>query len=65
MADNFSVEEIEELQKVFSLHKNDGDEKIARDELRAIVKSLGDDPSDEELEELMSEVGVKISDSQI
>jgi len=47
-----------ELREAFCLFDIDGDGKITRDELGTVMKSLGMNPSDDQLREMIDEVDI-------
>lgn len=49
---------IVELREAFCLFDIDGDGKITTDELGTVMKSLGMEPSDEQLREMIDEVDI-------
>eukprot|EP01010_Urceolus_cornutus_P001255 NODE_1785_length_757_cov_233.840395_g1387_i0.p1 GENE.NODE_1785_length_757_cov_233.840395_g1387_i0~~NODE_1785_length_757_cov_233.840395_g1387_i0.p1 ORF type:complete len:198 (-),score=61.37 NODE_1785_length_757_cov_233.840395_g1387_i0:162-701(-) len=53
-----SQEQIEDFREVFHLFDKDGDNSIAVVELRTAMKSLGLNPTEEEVKEMISEVDV-------
>jgi len=44
------------LEAAFSLFDKDGDGKISRKELGVVMKSLGQNPSESELQDMVNEV---------
>ncbi|XP_042436443.1 calmodulin-like protein 11 [Zingiber officinale] len=54
--DVLTEEQIMEFQEAFCLFDKDGDGCITMQELTTVIKSLGQNPSDEELQEMMREV---------
>lgn len=50
------MEQIEELKEAFSLFDQDGSGSIEKDELGAVMRSLGQNPTEAELDEMMAEV---------
>lgn len=58
MAAKLSEEEIEELREAFSIFDRDGSGSITSKELGIAMRSLGQNPSEEELETMMAEVDI-------
>lgn len=58
MADNLTDEKIEEFKKAFKIFDKDKDGYITIKELGEIMKSLGQIPSETELEDMINEVDV-------
>ncbi|KAH7543239.1 calmodulin-like protein 11 [Ziziphus jujuba] len=56
MADVLSEEQIAEFQEAFCLFDRDGDGCITIDELATAIKSLDQNPTEEELKNMISEV---------
>ncbi|XP_042464040.1 calmodulin-like [Zingiber officinale] len=56
MALLLSEEQITEFQEAFCLFDRDGDGRITLEELGAVIKSLGQSPSEEELREMIQEI---------
>ena len=56
MADQFSEETKAEFQEAFNLFDKDGDGTITIDELATVMKSLGQKPTLQELEDMIKEV---------
>ena len=56
MADTLTDEQIAELKKVFALFDEDGDGKITTKELGTMMRSLGQNPTEAELRDLINEV---------
>ncbi|KAH7652276.1 EF-hand-containing protein [Dioscorea alata] len=54
--DLLSEEQISEFQEAFCLFDKDGDGCITLDELATVIKSLGQNPTEEELHDMISEV---------
>ncbi|THU74099.1 hypothetical protein C4D60_Mb04t29780 [Musa balbisiana] len=54
--DILTDEQIIEFQEAFCLFDKDGDGCITLEELGTVIKSLGQDPSEEELQEMIREV---------
>eukprot|EP00536_Pseudo-nitzschia_multiseries_P002086 jgi/Psemu1/235350/estExt_Genewise1.C_280011 len=55
MADQYSEEQIAEFKEAFSLFDKDGDGTIDSEELGGILRSLGNQPTEEEIEDMMRE----------
>ena len=56
MAQNWSEEQIAEFKEAFSLFDKDGDGTITLEELRTVMQSLGQNPTDQELIDMIREV---------
>mmetsp|Transcript_81895 Transcript_81895/g.198441 ORF Transcript_81895/g.198441 Transcript_81895/m.198441 type:complete len:156 (-) Transcript_81895:38-505(-) len=56
MADTLSEDQIAEFKEAFSLFDVNGDGSITTDELGTVMRSLGQDPSEEELQKMVDEV---------
>ncbi|KAL3873879.1 hypothetical protein ACJMK2_036962 [Sinanodonta woodiana] len=56
--DPLTDEQIAELREAFSLFDKDGDGDISVKELGSVMKSLGQNPSEKELEDMIREVDV-------
>ncbi|KAL7081155.1 hypothetical protein ACP275_14G021600 [Erythranthe tilingii] len=56
MADALNEEQIVEFQEAFSLFDKDGDGCITIEELATVIRSLDQNPTEEELREMMNEV---------
>ncbi|XP_020092609.1 neo-calmodulin-like [Ananas comosus] len=54
--DKLNEEEISEFQDAFSLFDKDGDGCITSEELETVIKSLGQNPSKEELHEMIRDI---------
>ncbi|URE21502.1 hypothetical protein MUK42_10586 [Musa troglodytarum] len=54
--DLLTEEQISEFQEAFCLFDKDGDGCITLEELGTVIKSLGQNPSEEELQEMIREV---------
>ena len=52
----FTVEQIAELKEAFSLFDQDGSGSIEKEELGAVMRSLGQNPTEAELDDMMNEV---------
>jgi len=55
MADQYSEEQIAEFKEAFSLFDKDGDGTIDSEELGTVLRSLGNQPTDEEVEDMIRE----------
>ncbi|CZR64427.1 probable calmodulin [Phialocephala subalpina] len=51
----FTREQVEEFKRVFSLFDKNGDGNITSSELGAVMKSLGQNPSETELQDIVNE----------
>ena len=56
MAKELSEEQIEEFREAFLLFDKDGDGTITTIELGTVMRSLGQNPTEEELQEMINEV---------
>ena len=56
MADNLSEEQIAEFKEAFSLFDKDGDQTITTKELGTVMRSLGQNPTEAELQDMINEV---------
>merc|ERR1712099_212252 len=56
MADQLTEEQIAEFKEAFSLFDKDGDGKITTKELGTVMRSLGQNPKEEELNEMINEI---------
>ena len=56
MADQLTKEQIAEFKMVFSLFDKDGDGSITTNELGTVLRLLGQNPTEVELEDLINEV---------
>ena len=56
MADQLTKEQIGEYKMVFSLFDKDGDGSITTNELGTVLRLLGQNPTEVELEDLINEV---------
>ena len=56
MADKLSQRELAEFKEVFSMFDRDGDGTIDADELGTVMGSLGINPSDAEIQQMIEEV---------
>ena len=53
---NWTEDQIAEFKEAFALFDKDGDGTITEIELRTVMQSLGQDPTDQELKEMISEI---------
>lgn len=53
MADNLSQEQVQEFQEAFSLFDKDNSRRIPAKELGTVMRALGQNPSESELEEIL------------
>ncbi|TEB30939.1 calmodulin [Coprinellus micaceus] len=56
MADQLSEEQISEFKEAFSLFDKDGDGTITTKELGTVMRSLGQNPTEAELQDMINEV---------
>merc|ERR1712222_232143 len=56
MADQLTEEQIAEFKEAFSLFDKDGDGQITTKELGTVMRSLGQNPSESELQDMINEV---------
>ena len=56
MADNLTEEQIAEFKEAFSLFDKDGDGTITTKELGVVMRSLGQSPTEAELQDMITEV---------
>ena len=56
MADNLTEEQIAEFKEAFSLFDKDGDGTITTKELGSVMRSLGQNPTEAELQDMINEV---------
>ena len=56
MAGELGPEELEEWRTIFNLFDVDGDESITCQELGVVLRSMGQNPSDQELKEMINEM---------
>ena len=56
MADQLSNEQISEFKEAFSLFDKDGDGTITTKELGTVMRSLGQNPTEAELQDMINEV---------
>jgi len=55
MADHYTEEQIAEFKEAFSLFDKDGDGTIDNEELGTVLRSLGNQPTDEDVEDMIRE----------
>ncbi|KAF1345104.1 putative calmodulin [Delphinella strobiligena] len=58
MAEGFDDEQMKELKEVFRLFDKDGDGSISVEELGEVMRSLGLNPSNEDLQDIVAEIDV-------
>ena len=56
MADQLTEEQIAEFKEAFSLFDKDGDGTITTKELGTVMRSLGQNPTEAELQDMVNEV---------
>ncbi|CAH2224289.1 calmodulin [Pelobates cultripes] len=56
MAEHLTPEQIEEFKEAFSLYDKDGDGAITTKELDTVIRSLGQNPSEAELQDMFREI---------
>ncbi len=56
MVDQLTEEQIAEFKEAFSLFDRDGDGKITSKELGTVMRSLGQNPTEAELQDMINEV---------
>ncbi|CCA71196.1 probable Calmodulin [Serendipita indica DSM 11827] len=56
MADSLTDEQVSEFKEAFALFDKDGDGTITTKELGTVMRSLGQNPSDSELQDMINEV---------
>ncbi|KMU86505.1 calmodulin [Coccidioides immitis H538.4] len=56
MADSLTEEQVSEYKEAFSLFDKDGDGQITTKELGTVMRSLGQNPSESELQDMINEV---------
>ncbi|CAL9029341.1 unnamed protein product [Prunus brigantina] len=59
MDSDLTDEQVEELKQAFDIFDKDGSGTITTDELRNVLTSLGQTPSEEDLEEFLQQMGGK------
>ncbi|KAI5066871.1 hypothetical protein GOP47_0017399 [Adiantum capillus-veneris] len=73
MAEQLSGDQISEFKEAFSLFDKDGDGCITTKELGTVMRSLGQNPTEAELQEMINEelrhvmtnLGEKLSDEEV
>lgn len=58
MTDELSPEELSNLKEAFSIFDKDGDGTITAKELGTVMRSLGQNPTDQELDDMVKEIDV-------
>jgi len=58
MAEDLTDEQIDEFKEAFNLYDKDGDGTITTSELGTVMRSLGQNPSEAELQDIINEVDV-------
>ncbi|KAF6350898.1 calmodulin 1 [Rhinolophus ferrumequinum] len=58
MADQLTEEQIAEFKEAFSLFDKDGDGTITTKELGTVMRSLGQNPTEAELQDMINEVDI-------
>ncbi|XP_063711105.1 neo-calmodulin-like isoform X5 [Symsagittifera roscoffensis] len=53
---NLTDEQIEEFRKAFKIFDKDGDGNVSTDELGKVMRELGQNPSEDELQEMIEEI---------
>ncbi|KAL5107259.1 Calmodulin [Taenia crassiceps] len=61
MADQLTEEQIAEFKEAFSLFDKDGDGTITTKELGTVMRSLGQNPTESELQDMINEVDADVS----
>ncbi|MCJ1253019.1 hypothetical protein MMC24_000826 [Lignoscripta atroalba] len=56
MADSLTEEQVSDFKEAFSLFDKDGDGQITTKELGTVMRSLGQNPSESELQDMINEV---------
>uniref|UniRef100_A0A674MS98 Calmodulin 3b (phosphorylase kinase, delta) n=4 Tax=Clupeocephala TaxID=186625 RepID=A0A674MS98_TAKRU len=67
-ADQLTEEQIAEFKEAFSLFDKDGDGTITTKELGTVMRSLGQNPTEAELQDMINEVdadGEKLTDEEV
>ncbi|KAL4612979.1 Calmodulin [Arapaima gigas] len=67
MADQLTEEQIAEFKEAFSLFDKDGDGTITTKELGTVMRSLGQNPTEAELQDMINEVDAdeKLTDEEV
>ncbi|KAK9693033.1 EF-hand domain pair [Popillia japonica] len=60
MADQLTEEQIAEFKEAFSLFDKDGDGTITTKELGTVMRSLGQNPTEAELQDMINEVDADV-----
>uniref|UniRef100_A0A4W2BPX1 EF-hand domain-containing protein n=1 Tax=Bos indicus x Bos taurus TaxID=30522 RepID=A0A4W2BPX1_BOBOX len=60
MADQLTEEQIAEFKEAFSLFDKDGDGTITTKELGTVMRSLGQNPTEAELQDMINEVDSRL-----
>ena len=63
MADSLTEEQIAEFKEAFSLFDKDGDGTITTKELGTVMRSLGQNPTEAELQDMINEVSLLVAQS--
>nr|CAD7392687.1 unnamed protein product [Timema cristinae] len=61
-ADQLTEEQIAEFKEAFSLFDKDGDGTITTKELGTVMRSLGQNPTEAELQDMINEVDADVLD---
>uniref|UniRef100_A0A8C1ZBM8 Calmodulin 1a n=1 Tax=Cyprinus carpio TaxID=7962 RepID=A0A8C1ZBM8_CYPCA len=64
-ADQLTEEQIAEFKEAFSLFDKDGDGTITTKELGTVMRSLGQNPTEAELQDMINEVDEMIREADI
>eukprot|EP00574_Skeletonema_japonicum_P003347 CAMPEP_0201726590 /NCGR_PEP_ID=MMETSP0593-20130828/9952_1 /ASSEMBLY_ACC=CAM_ASM_000672 /TAXON_ID=267983 /ORGANISM="Skeletonema japonicum, Strain CCMP2506" /LENGTH=150 /DNA_ID=CAMNT_0048218103 /DNA_START=75 /DNA_END=527 /DNA_ORIENTATION=+ len=56
MSHGLNKDEVEDLKEAFNMFDVDGGGSISRDELKGVMKKLGSDPTDDEIQAMISSV---------
>lgn len=59
-----SEEQIDELREAFALFDRSGDGQINIKEMQVIMRSIGQNPTEEEIIEIMSEIDPKAAETR-